>query len=241
MVKIHSESLKLYLETILNKSIKNIILDDLDKVTVLVFDKSMDNDDRSVFLDDIFQFNNVDKVVISNAMVSKENIELLKHKKIKAIRFNKCAFEDDTSIAQLDSLNSLEMIKSYNDSYEFLSSLNNLEFLSIANPYTEEPINMTYISGMKNLRKLILQKCILDDFECIINCQNINYLDVLWSDLSGDLVDVFNNMKNLNKLYISNCHNLNGINTSISIKNDLIDMLFDDEEDAEMEKSHQIN
>ena len=232
MIEIKNKDLQFFLETFLNKPIKDFTNEDLDKFNMLVYDVNPKENNRVVIMDDISLFKNVKRVIVTSGLVSNKNIQLLKDKNVSSLLFKRCAFEDDKALSSLTDLKSLELIGSYNEDYTFLNNMNNLEFLAIVNPYTETPIDITSLDGKSNLNEFILQRCILDNFSSLSKCSNVEYLNVLWSVITEEVVPIVNKMKNLKELFISEGRNLDGINGDIIVKHDLNEFLFDEEIDS---------
>ena len=183
MVEIKNKGLKLFIQTTLNKNIKDVQAKDLEPFEVLSFEGENDPENPVVDFQDLAQFPNVKKIVVSDSIITRENIEQLAEKQVKAIRFNRCAFQKDDDLGELPFLESLELINSYNNGYDFLEKLPHLQLLAVVNPYTETPIELSYLAAGSTLKDVTLQSCILDDFSYLGLCKNIEYLNLLGSDV----------------------------------------------------------
>ena len=95
----------------------------------------------------------------------------------------------------------------YVENYEFLSNIKQLTTLIINNPYTEDDIDLSYISQTIFLKVLVLDRCIITNFGSIANLKNIDYLSLLWTSLPSDYVNIINSLKNLKRLYIPSRYN----------------------------------
>lgn len=214
------KSLELYVQSLLNKSINDFSDEDIQKIEVLSFEGDLSSENPVVHIEDVLKFPSVKKIIISNAIVSKDLIDILKRVNILSLQFNQCAFQNDDDMNELNSLESLEIVSSYNKSYDFLKKYSSLKILSIVNPFTEVPIPLDFFEKLDSLEYLTLQGCILDAFSYLAVFKQVHYLNLLASDIPTNPVDTFNRMDNLKSLYVSNRHNLEGLRPGIVVRYD---------------------
>ena len=180
-------------------------------------------------------FPNVQKVVIYDALITEQNIEDLHIKGIFQIQFNHCAFVREQALSNLDSLESLKLIQSCNNNYSFLRNLNHLQELIITKPYTDASIDLSDIREMKDLQKLTLQECVLNNFDVITCCKKLEKLNVLWSDLPPEVGDYLKQLVYLRELYTTDEYNIDGLNSDVLVRNDLRTLAF---EMTDVKKKH---
>lgn len=229
MVEIKNKDLKFYLEMFLNKPISEFVEADLNKFNQLVYEVRASGNDYSVNMEDLSLFPNVKKVSISDGMISKKNIVAIMDCGIKEVRFDRCSFDNDLDLSLLSSIESLELIECLNQSYDFLKSMDNLNYLAIANPYLDIPVDVSSLSCLSNLRDVTLQKCQLSNIDMFSQCSNISFLNVLQDSLPLNISSIFNQMKKLKHLFVSVGVPLEGLNKSINVKHNLNDFLFEKE------------
>jgi len=230
MVEIKNHDLKFYLEMVLNKPISMFTEDDLKQFETLVYEVRVNGEDHSVNMEDLSIFPNVRKVVISDGLISQDNITSMKEKEIKEVRFNRCAFDSDDSLSELSSIESIELIGSFNDSYDFLKNMDKLTYLAIANPYLDSPVDVSYLSHMNQLSDVTLQNCQLKNIDFLSQCEKVSYLNLLGDVLPKDIVSVFNQMPRLQRLFVSEGNSLEGLKSSIDVRHSFNDFLFEKEE-----------
>lgn len=80
---------------------------------------------------------------------------------------------------------------------------------------------------MKCLKELILDKCILSNFDSLLNLNYLEILSLLWTSLPNNYINILNQLPALKKLYISEEYNSNLINNSIEIKNNLNEFIYE--------------
>ena len=225
-MNIKNETLKDYLQTILNKSITNITPNDLLNIERITLTGTINNDSNlKLDLSDIALFPNLKELNISNAYLSINDLESLNnYPQINHIYISGCMLEKGNFTLNIKSL---ELIDSYIEDYQFLTNLTNLTELVIHNPYTETEIDLSYLSNLSNLNKLVLNRCLINNLNSLSNLTNLSILSVLWTNLPLDYINTINNMPNLKQLYISDEYDTNSINKSITIKNDLKEYSYD--------------
>lgn len=233
MVEIKNKGLKLFLQSSLNKNLSDFEDKDLESFELLSFEGNEDPENPVLDFSDLEKFPNVKRVVVSNGILTTKDIQTLKDKGIISLRFNRCAFQNDNDLTSFDGLVCLELINSYNESYDFLEKLTKLQYLAIVNPYTECPIALSALENTPNLEDVTLQRCILDDFSYLAICKKIHYLNLLGSDIPSNPVDTLNQIDALKELYISERHNLTGLKDGVVVQHNLHQMLFDTDDEKQ--------
>ena len=175
-------------------------------------------------------FKNIEEVTISDSLVSLENIKTIFENNIKKLTLYSCAIDDDNSLSLLTNIKYLNLSNSFIEKYDFLNKMNDLESLTIINPQASNKIDISLLKNMKNLSKLILEKCDITNFDELANLNKVEYLDLILSVISCDVVPIFNDMKSLSDLFITDIHNLDGLKKNINVRNSLIEYAFDKEE-----------
>lgn len=236
MVEIKNKDLQFFLETSFKKPLRDFTEEDLLKVEVLVYDVDSRSEDHSVSLEDLEKFPQAKKIVLSDAMITRKNLQDIHDRKIPMVRFNRCAFDQDEDLSLLSSLESLELIASFNDSYDFLKDFKSLQYLAIANPFTDAEIDLSPLGEMPQLKDIVLQRCLLENFSVLTKCHSVETLNVLWSKMPNEVVSVLNGMKSLKKLYITEGFPLNGLRSAIDVKHHLNEFLFEREKEKLYQK-----
>lgn len=225
---IKNENLKLFLQTILNKPLTSITEKDLSSISTIALVGKIDNNSNlKINYCDLDLFPNLTEVIISNSYVSLNDLEIIKrYNGLKRICFDRCMFEKGR-FPLSNSVSELELIGCYIQDYSFLLSINWLKKLVINNPYTENEINLSYLSNMLGLRSLVLDRCLLENFDNLSNLNRLEILSLLWDSLPDNYSDIFNGLPNLKKLYISEKYDSSFIKKSIDIKTNLNEFTYD--------------
>lgn len=227
-MNIKNKNLILFLQTILNKPISEITNNDLSMINTIALEGEIRGDSIPIVdFRDLDLFSNINKIIVSNSYISLNDLNKIKeYNNINQICFKKCMFEN----GNLDFPNNilkLELLGCFIGDYKFLKSMTNLQKLVINNPYTNNSIDLSYISNMKCLKELILDKCILSNFDSLLNLNYLEILSLLWTSLPNNYINILNQLPALKKLYISEEYNSNLINNSIEIKNNLNEFIYE--------------
>lgn len=233
-MEIKNENLCLFLETKFNKRIGEITQEDCNQCDLIPFSGNYKSpQDLSIDFSILEKFPNASKVTVSNAYITVKDMETVGYySNICSISFNKCMF-DNLSLNSLKNLEQLSLIGCFNEEYSFISDMSQLRELEISNPYTEEAIDMNLLNGNNSINKLILNRCILENFSAIKGKQSLKYLSLLWTQLSKDYFEVLNSLSNLEKLYIKEDYN-NALfsNSDMIVRTNLLEDTFLQDDDV---------
>lgn len=229
MVSIKNNNLINYIQTILNKKIDNVELNDLDTIKKVYFEGELKQEDSyKIDISDLSQFKNIEQISIKNALITLENLELIVNSGTKKVSLIGCALDNDFSLSVLKNINSLELNSCFIEDYKFIEELTSLESLVIFRCQNKKEINASLIPT--SIKYLTLQECFIDNFNSISKLNNLEILNILRSKINGDIVPTLNQLPKLNTLYITNLYNLKGLNDNIQVYNDFMNLLFDKEE-----------
>ena len=231
MIDIKNNNVILYLETVLNKNIKNINIDDITNLKMLVIDCSNDETfDYSI----IKYFKNLDTLSIFNSNISEEDINLIeKNTSLATIKIVKSSFDNEKSLEKLSFIKSLELSNCVIKNYEFLNKMNMLEVLKVQNPSDETVIDLSNIENCFNLKQLVLNYCILDNVDKLGLLTNCELLSLLGTEINKFMF--LQKMVSLRNLFISEkyVNDVKKLSLSSKINFDLIDYYFDKEEETD--------
>ena len=227
MININNNELKRFIETVLNKNITDVSDSDLEKIeNISITIKDGRNSDDFKYLS---LFPNLRNINISRTNLTPNDILVL-NQYIKGVdvRFYRCFFERQ-ALDLIKLGNSFEMEKCYNDDYSFLSKSTSLKKLRIINPQDESTIDLSNIENNRWLEELVLESCILENFDDMTLLENIEELSLLNTGLPNNYVDVINRLPKLRKLFFDSSYNTRRIRNGIEVKNDLNEFLYEEE------------
>ena len=219
------------LQIITNKKIEDITFEDLQKIEILPLSSDEDHNYQLTF--EVLQlFPNLKRLTISDAYISKNGFKIIaSFPNIESIAFYRCMFDKEGVIFS-QNIKNIEIIDSFIEKYDFLKDIKNLESLVIFKAYLNDPINLEYVSNISSLRELNLDKSRYDNFSSLIKLKELKSLSLLDTTIPDNYVDIINQLKNLEELWIPEEYNSSQINSSIYVRNDKYDFLFDEEEET---------
>ena len=226
MVKIINKNLELFLSIRLGKNIKDIDSSELKNINQIVLEGNAENTEGYSFDEaDINQFENLKKITLSRFYITPEIYEYLLSKNLDSIIFNQCVF---SKLPKTQStLKGLEINKCYIEDYSFLETFKELEKLVITNPYTENEIDIKNINSFQGLKYLILDNCIINNFEYLATCSNIEYLSILGTVVEEGYENIIYKLPNLKELFISEEYIGKLVPTNFEVKTDLREYAFE--------------
>lgn len=231
MIQITNKNLINYLQTILNKKYDNIDYNDLDNIQNIYFEGEMKEDEAyKINISDITKFKNLKQVCITNALITLENLNLIRNSGASKVILKGCAIDADSSLIVLDNITSLELIGCFIEDYSFLTDLVNLKSLVIFKNQSSKEVNAEYIQP--SIESLTLQDCRVNNFNSISKLINLRKLNIFKSLIKGDIVPTLNKLSLLEEIYIYGIYDLSGLNNNIKVKTNLNDLLVDDEENT---------
>ena len=222
MVNISNENLKLNIQIQLKKKIDNITTEDLNKIEFITLEGDLNNSNNIyVNIDDLKQFPNLKSIYLKKYYITQEVYDyILKINGLQSIIFAKCMFENVYPVKS--SITSMELNRCYVDDYMFLSSLTALDSLSILYPYNEKEVDLNNIRTLNKINKLILDGCMLTNFNALNYLKELDYLSLLNTNLPQDSYQVINSLDNLKIIY-SPIIDKSKLTKQIEVKSDLIE------------------
>lgn len=233
MINIKDKNLILFLQTILNKKIESIELDDLKKIKSLNFDSInlLDGTENKIDLSILSLFPNLEELNIVNTVLTGIDLQYIKSSTVSKLYLKRCTFEDDIDYSLIQQIANLILYNSYIDDYNLLlSNLKSIVTLEIINPADENEIDISNISN--NVKKLVLDKCIIKNIEYCSNFKKCELLSLLGTYLNDSDLSFLENMTSLKKLYISEKYiyddNLDQLKNRVDIKCNLNEYVVDE-------------
>lgn len=220
---IKDKNLELYLNIVFNKKLEDITKEELSTIKTVSYENNTDPNKYILDLSDLDNFPNLEGINFHNVLLRIKDLKKLKEKKIKKLRLHHCAIDDSNNLSLLNDLETFESIDSYHESYDFLKSLDNLTYLAITNPYTKEVISLNNLIPMTKLKKLALEQCPISEVENLKECKEIEYMNLLGTDLPKDVKNIIKELSNLKKLYIDENIDLGELEDIIEVKNTLFE------------------
>lgn len=228
MDNIKSESLKKYLEFLLNKS--DYSSDDFDNVnSVTISGRNIKHEPIEYSIADIKNFNNLKKLIVSYVLLTKEDINIIVDSNLKELSLIGCTIEDDVDLSVLNGINILEFSECLIEDYGFLNSLEHLNSLHIINPVDNTDFDISQINDNCNMIEIVLNGCEISNIINLNKYQTLTKVSLLNSTFNLEEIIVLEQLHNLNKLELSkeiaNTINLQGVN----IISDIREKMFIDE------------
>lgn len=197
MIKIENKELANYVMFKLDKIENEFTESELNEIDEIVLSPININDEYvSIDINIINYFTNLKKIFIKNLFISNDYINnLKKFKYLKRIYFEKCEFEDENKIVDLN-LEQIELINCDIWNYEFLYKMNNINSLTVVNGNVS-------IEKINNLKKLIYLQVSYSNIEDIMNI-NLPLLEEIHIDNTNiNDISIVNNLEKLKKIGIS--------------------------------------
>ena len=195
-MNIKTESIIELLESILNKKINNITVEDLEKIDYLKISRTSIDDILTVDSSDLQYFHNLKELSIDSCMIDNKFIDnLIKLKNIKKISFNHCDFISDAKeyfekilveelvlndVIGLDniSLSNINKLTFINCSFDALVNTNILDI--------SRSIDINIDFNSSNIKELIINK------EEYIN-NNLPKCKIIIKDSYDEIIKVIEN------------------------------------------------
>lgn len=231
MKNIDGNKIVSFVETYLNKNIKNILDDDLLNVNILPLFYTSEEANNNFDVDYICKmFPNLKKIIFNGFNIDDNLLIHLKYLNIDEVVFNNCIINDIKYIfnAKRISINNCE-IKSLN----FLSNNVNLEYLKIYDN-RNTVFDLDYISSLKKISILELKGLKILSSKNISN-NSINKLIVFDNYFYSSFFEFVKSITSLKQIYINSDYK-KMINTTNEIE--IIDdytLLYIDDESFEVE------
>ena len=203
-MNIASDCIKMYLMVKFNKNIDHISENDLLSITSV----PISGNSKNIFFGDLFKFKNLVELNVDGVNLKNEDLNIISRLKIKSLSLYRCSFE----------------------SYEFLRHLKDIEQLHIISPINTQPLNIQLINN--NLFELVMEDCVVDNFESLISFENLKILSVLKTIMPDNYIDVINKLKSLEVLFISSGYDVsNRKNKQLIVYNSYASFMYDDYSD----------
>lgn len=236
MIKLKSESIRVYLSAVLNKKAEDLSEEDINQID-RIFISGLDESGHTIPFDfeDLDNFPSLNSLTISNISLTRENIQQISNKKnIKQIDIEKCSFNDENTLVALNHLECLELHYCTTNDYKFLKNYFRLRRFRVIDPKDETILDLSLIAGNYNMKELVLQRCALSNEGAVALMPNIEILSLLWSSFGDGSVAALSKLNKLKLLYTSSpvISALMENRPEVEIRNNLNDLVID--QDGEM-------
>jgi uncharacterized protein YjbI with pentapeptide repeats len=201
---IKNNNLEIYLSNYFGKNIKEISKEELESLEEVSLDGlNIENEYEIIDFKEIMNlFPNLNRMTISNYVLTKENMNDIAINNIVEYSFYKCDFK---SISNFDTLEHAKILMFENcilNNYDFINdSFENLEVLCISNPVHNEEVNLLNINSI-NLKELYLEKCIVNNFKAITKFQDLEFVNIQGTDINKIELLQFTNLVKLEAIVI---------------------------------------
>lgn len=239
MLNIKNNNIKIFIETILNKSINVITESDLKGIKNFCFTcESEYHENDFEILDSL---SNIENIIVNGYELTQEDIDKLFSINCRSITFKKCLFDKSLTIKK-NSIRELHFQRCCIDDYDsIVSSNNDMETFEVSNPFDENEINCELFPS--KLKVLILNYCLLLNANSLSRLVDCSYFSALGTVFDDSNLNFLSDMISLDNLYISEMYGdnsqVNSKRESCDVKYDYIDLLFEREEEPE-EKGNTI-
>lgn len=201
---IKNYNLELFLSNYFGKNIKEISEEEFKSLEMLSLD-GLDIDgmyEKIDFNEVLGLFPNVKKLVINNYVFTKEDIEFINKESILEYSFYKCDFK---SINDMKLFNHAEVLMFERCAFRSYAFLNdeylNLEVLCLSNPADEEDIDLLNVNTLK-IKELYLERCNIKNFKAISKFMELEFVNILGTEINYDELACFANLENLSTLFV---------------------------------------
>lgn len=187
-----NDKTKIYLESIFNKEISKITTEDL---------ANLNNIYLTADIPLIKLMPNLKSINLENMNLNSRDLQVILSSGVTELNLKKCTLVKGT-IIQNHSLQKLTILNCNIDDYSFLKMFPKLDYLSIHNPVSSNPLDCNLIPT--ELTTLRLESCNLRNIQNIGNILNCNMLSLLGTTVSS--LDFLDNLP-LQSLYINEEYN----------------------------------
>ena len=201
---IKNYNLELFLSNYFGKNIKEISEEEFKSLEMLSLD-GLDIDgmyEKIDFNEVLGLFPNVKKLVINNYVFTKEDIEFINKESILEYSFYKCDFK---SINDMKLFNHAEVLMFERCAFRSYTFLNdeylNLEVLCLSNPADEEEVDLLNVNTLK-IKELYLERCNIKNFKAISKFMELEFVNILGTEINYDELACFANLENLSTLFV---------------------------------------
>lgn len=201
---IKNYNLELFLSNYFGKNIKEISEEEFKSLEMLSLD-GLDIDgmyEKIDFNEVLGLFPNVKKLVINNYVFTKEDIEFINKESILEYSFYKCDFK---SINDMKLFNHAEVLMFERCAFRSYTFLNdeylNLEVLCLSNPADEEEVDLLNVNTLK-IKELYLERCNIKNFKAISKFMELEFINILGTEINYDELACFANLENLSTLFV---------------------------------------
>lgn len=201
---IKNYNLELFLSNYFGKNVKEISEEEFKSLEMLSLD-GLDIEglyEKIDFSEVMGMFPNVKKLVINNYVFTKEDIEFINKDSIVEYSFYKCDFK---SIKDIKLFNHAEVLMFERCAFRSYSFLNDdypkLEVLCLSNPADEEEIDLLNVNTL-NIKELYLERCIIKNFKAISKFIDLEFINILGTEINYDELAVFVNLEKLSTLFV---------------------------------------
>ena len=202
---IKNYNLELFLSNYFGKNIKEISSEEFKTLEMLSLD-GLDIDgiyEKIDFKDMMELFPNIKKLIINNYVFKKEDIEFINKNSIVEYSFYKCDFKSINGMKLFNHAEVLMFERCAFRSYSFLNDeYSNLEVLCLSNPADEEEIDLLNVNTLK-IKELYFERCIIKNFKAISKFDNLEFVNILGTEINYDELSCFINLNNLKTLFVS--------------------------------------
>ena len=201
---IKNYNLELFLSNYFGKNIKEISEEEFKSLEMLSLD-GLDIEglyEKIDFSEVMGMFPNVKKLVINNYVFTKEDIEFINKDSIVEYSFYKCDFKSVKDIKLFNHAEVLMFERCAFRSYSFLNDdYSKLEVLCLSNPADEEEIDLLNVNTL-NIKELYLERCIIKNFKAISKFIDLEFINILGTEINYDELVVFVNLEKLSTLFV---------------------------------------
>lgn len=201
---IKNYNLELFLSNCFGKNIKEISEEEFKSLEMLSLD-GLDIDgmyEKIDFNEVLGLFPNVKKLVINNYVFTKEYIEFINKESIIEYSFYKCDFK---SINDMKLFNHAEVLMFERCAFRSYAFLNDeylkLEVLCLSNPADEEEVDLLNVNTLK-IKELYLERCNIKNFKAISKFMELEFINILGTEINYDELACFVNLENLSTLFV---------------------------------------
>lgn len=201
---IKNYNLELFLSNYFGKNVKEISEEEFKSLEMLSLD-GLDIEglyEKIDFSEVMGMFPNVKKLVINNYVFTKEDIEFINKDSIVEYSFYKCDFKSVKDIKLFNHAEVLMFERCAFRSYSFLNDdYSKLEVLCLSNPADEEEIDLLNVNTL-NIKELYLERCIIKNFKAISKFIDLEFINILGTEINYDELAVFVNLEKLSTLFV---------------------------------------
>ncbi len=147
-------------------------------------------------------FPNLNRITISNYVLTKDNINEIALNNINEYSFYKCDFKSINDMKLFNHAEVLMFERCAFRSYAFLNDeYSNLEVLCLSNPADEEEIDLLNVNTLK-IKELYLERCNIKNFKAISKFMELEFINILGTEINYNELACFVNLENLSTLFV---------------------------------------